>query len=131
MFLLEVGIVGGSMLAAVFGFNFIQRLFVPSVEKEYAAPGTIFRSFSDLRMLYLFLNPFVFASILLYARTILAPLRWTNEQIAVMLWLVGPAPGIMIDYASFRISYKIAFSWWALTIVQLYAGARIITLRLG
>lgn len=131
MFWLEVAVTGGSMLAAVFGLNFLQRLLVPAIEKEYTAAGTIFRSFSDSRMLYMFVHPFVLATALLYLRTVLAPLRYSNHHIAVLLWAVGPLPGITVDYASFRISFKMAFWWYLLTLGQLYAGAQIITMRHG
>lgn len=131
MLWLEVAVTGGSMLAVVFAFNFLQRLVLPAVEKEYTAPNTIFRSYSDTRALYLFLHPFVLAAALLYLRDLLAPLRYSNNHIAILLWALGPLPGITVDYATMRMSFKLAFSWYLLTLTQLYAGAHIITLRQG
>lgn len=127
---LELLIVGGAMLVTFFALDFFLRLILPSIGSEYTKKDTIFRSFNDLRMLYVFVHPFALAAGFLYLRSLLLPLGFSNERIALVMWSLGALPGIAIDYSSFRISFKLALSWWACSALQLYAAARVISLSL-
>lgn len=125
----DVAIAGGVILATSFFFNFMLRIIVPSIEAEYSKPNTIFRSFGDPRMLYMHVHPFVCAALLYFMRSLIPVARFNNDELALLLWVLGPLPGICVDYACYRISFKLALSWWCVSAVQLLAGARIMTLR--
>lgn len=126
---IEIGIAGGAMLATSFLFNFIQRALAPSVEKEYTQQGTIFRSYGDARMTYMLFHPFVSSAVLHALRSLIPMTRLSNDQVALVAWAVGPLPGVLIDYSCFRISLKLAISWWCISALQLLTGARMMTFR--
>jgi hypothetical protein len=127
---IDVVILGGAMLAVGFAVLFFLSFFAPRVDREYSQPGTIFRPYNDWRMLYTFLHPFAVALALLYLHRQLGPLGISIERIAIFAYVIGPLPGIAMTYASFRISFLMALSWWLMAAAQFLTAVQLINRKM-
>ena len=87
---------------------------------EMSAPGGPFRSMKTLAMLYPpLLAPAVQAALSLAMAALCfgapAVRSWSAETaigFTVALWLCSAAHGILLDYAVFRMTWRVALQWW-------------------
>ena len=106
---------GAAMLAVNFGFGVIANKLAPSLSEEYQNES-VFRPFSDPRMLLMWLQPIAAGIVISWiwirighavpGRT--AASKGMNFALA---WFLLGLPGMIISYGSFQVSGEMVMSW--------------------